>query len=106
MPAELRDAVDRLVGRVQHWTPSRWERPSEVAGASRADLVHALAQRLADAGADAEGEVRRAVPRLDNDLALPDQIRVLASDALAGGASPEVIEALAADVTTTASHLG
>lgn len=100
------DAVDRLVGRVQHWTPSRWERPSAVAGASRADLVYALAQRLADAGADAEGEVRRPVPRLDNDLALPDQIRVLASDALACGAPPEVIDALTEAVTATASQLG
>ncbi len=106
MPAELLDAVDRLVGRVQHWTPSRWERPSAVAGASRADLVYALAQRLADAGADAEGEVRRVVPRLDNDLALPDQIRVLAGDALAGGVPPEVAEALAADVAATAARLG
>ncbi len=105
MPADLLDAVDRLVGRVQHWTPSRWERPSAVAGASRADLVYALAQRLADASADAEGEVRRVVPRLDNDLALPDQIRVLARDALTGGATPDVIEALATDVAATSSQL-
>ena len=45
----------------------------------------ALVQQLADLAADAEGEPPRAVPRLDNDLALPDQLRVVAADLLAAG---------------------
>ncbi|MFP5218341.1 MAG: hypothetical protein ACLGIG_01195, partial [Actinomycetes bacterium] len=38
-----------------------------------------LAQRLADAAADAEGLPRRPLPRLD-DLVLPDQLAVTADD--------------------------
>ena len=52
---------------------------------SRADLVHRLVQEIANLAADAEGEPRRAVPRLDNDLALPDQLRVVAADLVAAG---------------------
>jgi hypothetical protein len=39
-----------------------------------------LVQRLADLGADAEGRAHRPVPRLDNDLALVDQLRVMVLD--------------------------
>jgi hypothetical protein len=46
---ELRIAVDRLVARVAHWTPTRWAKDS------RAESVHALAQRLADAAAELAG---------------------------------------------------
>ena len=82
--AEFRSAVTRLVHRVSHWTPPRW------AASGRADVVHGLVQRLADLAADAEGEPRRAVPRLESDLALPDQLRVVAADLLAAsGPVPE-----------------
>jgi hypothetical protein len=77
--ADLTTAVDRLVRQVQHWTPARWARDD------RGARVHHLLQALADAAADATGEVRRAVPRLDNDLAIPDQLRVLGADAAAAG---------------------
>jgi len=77
--AEFRSAVTRLVRRVSHWTPPRW------AASGRAELVHGLVQQLADLAADAEGEPRRAVPRLGNDAALPDQLRVVAADLLAAG---------------------
>jgi hypothetical protein len=103
---DLRLAVDRLIGRVQHWTPSRWARPSAVDGSTRAELIHGLAQRLADAGAQAAGEPSRAVPRLDNDLVLPDQLRVLTADVLAAPAPPDVVDRLAADVHETAVQLG
>lgn len=79
----LEDAVARLVNRVQHWTPNRWAKRTADGADTRAERVHALAQRIADVTADAAGEPRRPVPRLDNDLALPDQLRVLVADAVA-----------------------
>ena len=90
---EFAAAVGKLVGQVSHWTPSRWAASSH-GGPARASLMHELIQRLADRTADAEGEPRRAVPRLDNDLALPDQLRVIAADAVAAGAADETALAL------------
>jgi hypothetical protein len=69
--------VTVLVG----WPPARWSGPAG-ARTNRADRVHELVQRLADLVAGLEGEPVRPVPRLDNDLALPDQIRVLVADLL------------------------
>jgi hypothetical protein len=106
--SELPVLVDRLINRVQHWTPTRWAKPLADGAGSRADAVHALVQRFADVAAVAEARPVRPVPRLDNDLALPDQVRVLADDALA--ASPPVpdveIAALASDVRALARRLG
>jgi hypothetical protein len=81
MPGDdpLSAAVRKLVGQVSHWTPSRWA-ASSGGGASRAALMHDLVQWLADRGAVAEGRPARPVPRLDNDLALPDQLQVVAAD--------------------------
>lgn len=97
--AELASAVDRIRRRVAHWTPARWSvAPSSgAAGATRAELVHALVQRIADLAAQTEGEPRRDVPRLDNDLALCDQLVVVAADL--GAARP------AAEVLTEATEL-
>jgi hypothetical protein len=78
---EFAATVRKLVGQISHWTPSRW------AASSRATAVHELVQQLADRTADAEGEPHRAVPRLENDLALSDQLRVIAADAVAAGAA-------------------
>ena len=75
-------SVDRLLNQVRHWGPGRWRR-------SRADLVYGLVQRLADLGAEAEQRPRRVVPRV-GDLALPDQLRVMADDMLVA-ASDEVL---------------
>ncbi len=44
--------------------------------------MHALVQALADITADAEGRSRRPVPRLPNDMQLPDQLQVIALDLL------------------------
>lgn len=85
----LDDAVTRLVGRVAHWTDARWAKPAAAGGVSRAEAVHALVQLLADAAADAEGRPRQPVPRLPNDLALPDQLRVVTADAIAAHVSEE-----------------
>jgi hypothetical protein len=75
----LDQAVRKLVGQVSHWTPPRWA-ASSPSGASRAALLHDLVQWMADRCAEAEGRRPRPVPRLDNDLALPDQLRVVAAD--------------------------
>src|SRR5258706_13997129 len=70
---ELAAAVRKLVGQVAHWTPSRWAASSAcgasggVPGRARADVMHELVQWLAARAAEAEGQPRRAVPRLDND---------------------------------------
>lgn len=104
--ANLRRAVDRLIGRVRHWQSGRWSRPTFDGEMSRADRVRLLAQRLADATADAERRPRRPVPRLENVLALPDQVRVLAADVLAlGDASTADLTALIAEVRSTAADL-
>jgi hypothetical protein len=105
-PSDLQRAVDLLVGRVAHWTPARWTKPTSDAAGSRAERVHDLVQRIADATADAESSPRRVVPRLDNDLALPDQLRVVAADALAAGMErPDVLADLTSAVRATASAL-
>jgi hypothetical protein len=86
---ELTAAVRKFVGQVSHWTPSRWA-ASSPSGATRADQVFDLVQRLAAM------TTPRRVPRLDNDLALPDQLRVVAADVLADAPTraPEAAEAI------------
>lgn len=44
--------------------------------------MHDLVQALADLTADAEHHPRRAVPRLPNDMHLPDQLQVVGLDLL------------------------
>jgi hypothetical protein len=55
--------------------------------------MYDLVQGLADLGADAEGRPRRGVPRLDNVLALPDQLRVVAADLIAADPDQAVLAA-------------
>jgi len=98
---ELAREVRRLVDRVSHWTPPRWAASSASGTGTRADAVHALAQRLADLGAQVEGEPRRPVPRLPHDAALSDQLQVLAADLLAAGPGDDVLQAAAEDVAET-----
>jgi hypothetical protein len=115
------------VTRVGHWTPHRWAKSpkakipyaevpdaevphAEVVqtavseGSTRADLMFRLVQRLADLAADAEGRMRRPVPRLDNDLALVDQVRVMVLDLQRAPAPPPLLvrAALAIDATARA----
>jgi hypothetical protein len=97
---ELSRAVDLLARQVGHWEAGRWAAPAAAGNAARDDLMHHLVQRIADLAADAEGEPRRPVPRLDNDLALVDQLRVVAADLIAAGAPPATLTAAAAQVTT------
>ncbi|HZN70841.1 MAG TPA: hypothetical protein VFC00_04030 [Micromonosporaceae bacterium] len=91
-PDDLRRELELLRNAVSHWGPPRW--------VGRAERVHALVQRLADLAADAEGEPRRPVPRLDNDLALPDQLRVVVAD-LVVAAGSEVLAVAAREIAAT-----
>jgi hypothetical protein len=76
-----------LVERLRLWTPQRWvASPGDAAPSyrTRGDLAHHLAQSFVSAA----GETDRPLPRLDSDLALPDQLAVTADDLVrAGGAS-------------------
>ncbi|RKN43591.1 hypothetical protein [Micromonospora endolithica] len=102
---ELGRAVELLVRQVGHWQQPRWAAPAATGNVSRADLVHRLVQEIANLAADAEGQPRRTVPRLDNDLALPDQLRVIAADLMAAGPSAEVLARATAEVTATRTAL-
>jgi hypothetical protein len=74
LSTELERAIGRVVEGTRHWSPARWS--------SKAASMHALVQTLADLTADAEGRPRRAVPRLPNDMNLPDQLQVIGLDLL------------------------
>ncbi|MEV4757451.1 hypothetical protein AB0J86_20370 [Micromonospora sp. NPDC049559] len=102
---ELSRAVDLFVRQVGHWTAPRWGAQAATGNTARADLVHRLVQRIANLAADAEGEPRRTVPRLDNDLALPDQLRVVAADLVAAGAPEEALAAATAEIAATRAAL-
>ncbi|SCL19350.1 hypothetical protein GA0070624_1738 [Micromonospora rhizosphaerae] len=102
---ELDRAVELLVRQVGHWQQPRWSAAAEGGNVSRADLVHKLVQEIANLAADVEGEPRRDVPRLDNDLALPDQLRVVAADLVAAGPPDAVLAGAAAAVAATRSAL-
>ena len=94
MDDQLGAAVRKLVGQVSHWTPPRWA-ASGLSGTSRADLMHDLVQWMADRCAEAEGRRPLAVPRLENDLALPDQLQVMAADLHRFASAPVQQEAAA-----------
>jgi hypothetical protein len=72
---------------------------------SRADVVHALVQRLADLAAAAEGRPSQPVPRTGNDLSLPDQLKVMVADLRLAGATPDALRAAASDIEATAARL-
>jgi hypothetical protein len=58
-------------------------------------------QALADRSRAAEGRPPLAVPRLDNDLGLPDQVRVVAADLLLAGAPDEAVRHAADEIEST-----
>jgi hypothetical protein len=97
---DLVRSVDQLIGRVTNWTPSQWAASSS-SGSSRADVVYALVQQLADLAASAEGQPHRAVPRIEHDLALIDQIRVMSADLVAAHAGDGELHRAANLVTAT-----
>lgn len=63
-------------------------------------------QEVADLAADAEGQPRRPVPRLDNDLALPDQLRVVAADLVAAAPDEATMASTTERVVSVSRALG
>ncbi|MFC4148305.1 hypothetical protein ACFO0M_18790 [Micromonospora mangrovi] len=103
--AELDRAVGLLVGQVGHWQQPRWAAVAAGGNVSRGDLVHKLVQEVANLAADVAGEPRRDVPRLANDLALPDQLRVVAADLVAADPPDAVLTRAAGAVRATRDAL-
>jgi hypothetical protein len=96
VPVELLRRESRsLVQRLRLWTPARYAAAAPPWG-RRADLVRHLAQACADAAADHEGEPRRALPRLDSDLGLADQLAVTSDDLVRAGPDDELARAVCA----------
>jgi hypothetical protein len=104
LPALLDREARSLVQRLRLWTPARWAAAAPVGG-SRADLALHLAQALADAAAELEGGPRRQLPRLDSDLALPDQLAVTAADLLRAGPPDDLARAAAVHLLLHRWHL-
>ncbi|WP_080679305.1 hypothetical protein [Salinispora tropica] len=102
---DVRRTVELIVRQVGHWQQPRWAASAAGGNVSRADLVHQLVQELANLAADAEAQPRRAVPRLGHDLALPDQLRVVAADLLAATASDAALARAASQVAATRAAL-
>ena len=74
-PLLAREAAS-FVARLRLWSRPRWAAEHGDAGATRADVVHHLAQAFADAA----GGAPVPLPRLPVDLVLPDQLAVAADD--------------------------
>jgi hypothetical protein len=100
-PTALLDREARsFVQRLRLWTPQRWA-ASLPDGAGRADVLHHLVQALADL----EGSAPVPVPRLAHDLALPDQLAVVADDLVRSGPAPDVAVAATAHLLLHRSDL-
>ena len=91
----LRRESRALVQRLRLWTPTRYAAAAPEVG-TRGDVVHHLAQALADLAADAESGPRRPLPRLDSDLGLADQLAVTSDDLLRAAPAPDVARAATA----------
>ena len=84
-----------LVQRLRLWTPARHAAATGRLG-TRGDLVHHLAQSLADRAAEVDGTAPRRLPRLDSDLGLADQLAVTADDLVRAGPAPALARAVTA----------
>jgi hypothetical protein len=104
LQALLAREAGSLVARLRLWTPARWAAAAPVLG-TRADVVHHLAQRCADDAARLEGGPRRRLPRLDSDLALPDQLAVTADDLVRAGPPDALARAAALHLLWHRRHL-
>jgi hypothetical protein len=91
-----------LVPRLRRWPPASWT--VRVGPTTRAEVVHAAVQRLADLGADLEGRPRRPVPRLA-DPTLADQLAVVVDDLLRLG-DPAAERAVRDELTALRPTLG
>jgi hypothetical protein len=97
IPPSLPDDLERVAGLLRHATSTRLRAPLAGPYASRAQAARTLAQALATAtqgiedGDQPGGPDWRTIPHLD-DLAVGDQVRLLAHDLLAVlPTSPELV---------------
>jgi hypothetical protein len=97
VPPSLPDDLERVVGKLRHAASTRLRAPLAGPYPSRSQAARTLAQVLATATQGIEDAdqpampVWRSIPRLD-DLAVGDQVRVLAHDLLVALAvSPELV---------------
>jgi hypothetical protein len=110
-----------LLPRLRRWDSASWSVPAVRPGPSgagtrtagsasrsgrptRADVAAGVLQRLADAGADAEGQPRRPVPRLA-DVNLADQLTVMVEDILRTG-DPAALRIAATELAALRATLG
>lgn len=95
--------AERVAGQVAGWGPARWRASTPASGMrTRREVLYELVQHLADLCADLEQAERRTVPRLENDYALPDQLRVVAADLESAG--PDELTADKAMVALRETH--
>jgi hypothetical protein len=95
---ELGAVAADLVRRLRNWSRRSWVAAAVGRAGTRADAVHACAQRLADIAAHAERRIARPLPR-HSDLALPDQLAVLTDD-IRRTADPEAARAAVRELLT------
>lgn len=100
MTALLAREAASLVTRLRLWTPARFA-ATAAPGGSRADVVHHLAQWLADLA----GSAPVPLPRLADDLLLPDQLAVTADDLVRLGPPPQVAAGAVAHLLLHRSEL-
>jgi hypothetical protein len=96
-----------LLPRLRRWDSAGWSVPAVLPGGTRrtrAEVAVAVLQRLADAGADAEGQPRRTVPLLA-DVNLADQLTVLVDDILRTG-DPVALRAAGTELAALRAALG
>lgn len=107
--ADLTALLDRegrsLVTRLRLFTPARWAAAAGDDGGTRADVAHHLAQALVDAAAGLEGGRPRVLPRLESDLALPDQLAVAVDDLVRAGPPAALAQEAAAHLLLHRAHL-
>jgi hypothetical protein len=104
-PVALLEQADRLRAATLGWGDSRWATPPRAlpgrvgaTAATRGDVLFHLVQALADLSAAAEHRSGRAVPRLDSDLGLPDQLRVMVHDLVAAAPADDIVAAAMAEL--------
>jgi hypothetical protein len=109
-----------LLPRLRRWDSASWSVPAELPGdethpaapglapragtPTRAEVAAVVLQRLADAGADAEGQPRRPVPLLA-EVNLADQLTVLVEDILRAG-DPAALRTAATELAALRAALG
>lgn len=104
MPDELAAVTADLTRRLRGWTRKSWQVAAAGRAGSRADAAFATVQRLADIGAAAERRLAKPVARV-GDLALADQLAVLAHDVQLTGSS-DAVRAAVIELLTLRRALG